>query len=568
MIHSQGLQLQQIEGNPGLLPVKEGQALISHDKWTVVKILNLELIYNQLEFNIKNYLDLKEQVRHFFDITSFDSDFINVELQTEYAMNTTIEKYQQLNPSLSRTKRGLINPLGSIIKIITGNMDNDDALRFEKLISDVNNKQDKLSRKMTIVTEMVGVFSNVSHMISNNFIQIEKVLNDLTISLNETKWIQVSNKIIHTYNIFVNNFQTLYIRLNEIETAIAFAKIDLLHQSIVDTTELIRLLQDIEKVVKLVYPVNIENIIKIEQCIQLKAYVKQNQIKFIMHIPLIRDDPYNYFILYPIPVFNRLNNLTTLILPQNPYLLVKGSDIKPLSQSCKSIDEELYLCYENDNSPITEDRCVADLMKFSANITSCHPFPVSLDDVKAYIIQPNRWILYARTETLMTKHCENEISQENLIGTYLLSMDDNCSVQIRDIKIRRHQSRGIDVTYADFPVMKLPKILTTASDFLQKPVIINSIELGDIRLLNNLLQKAESESGDSDRSYNASAKYISLGNSVFCVVIGICIIIAYKSRIKKWVNNIVNRDYPPSADNLNLGEGGVMLSVPHTVPRI
>lgn len=201
MIHSQGLQLQQIEGNPGLLPVKEGQALISHDKWTVVKILNLELIYNQLEFNIKNYLDLKEQVRHFFDITSFDSDFINVELQTEYAMNTTIEKYQQLNPSLSRTKRGLINPLGSIIKIITGNMDNDDALRFEKLISDVNNKQDKLSRKMTIVTEMVGVFSNVSHMISNNFIQIEKVLNDLTISLNETKWIQVSNKIIHTYNI-------------------------------------------------------------------------------------------------------------------------------------------------------------------------------------------------------------------------------------------------------------------------------------------------------------------------------------------------------------------------------
>lgn len=560
VIRSQALHLQPIDKNPGLLPVKEGQAVVSHDTWTVIKILDLRLIYNELELNIDKYVKLKDQVQSCFNIKSFNSDFIEVESQTDYNMNITIEKYKQLIPSV-RAKRGLINPLGSLIKTITGNLDNDDAVMYEKLIHEVKTKQDALSKKITIVTEMVGTFTKIANSTKNNFIQIEESIQDINRSLNESKLSQTSNKIIHIYNIFIHNFQTLYIRLNEIEMAIAFGKVKLLHQSIVDTDEFIVLLKEIEKTEKLVYPAKLENIVRIEQCIEMKAYLKQNQIKFIMHIPLIRNEVFNYFKLIPLPVHNRATSLTTFILPKYPYVLVKGLKAKPLSQSCREIDEARFLCFENDVSPLIEDNCINELMKFSTNISSCHPVPVTIDDVKADLIQPNRWIIYVKTETLLTKYCENEITQETISGTYILTMNDDCQVKIKELNIKRHQSQGKDVIYRKFPVINLPKIITSPSDEQRKPINLNGIDLADIQFLNYVLQKSGSEIISSENDHSAlDYKSVSIGNIVFCVIIVICLLLlAFKHRIKKLCKTSKIRENPHPSDNLELTEGGVML---------
>lgn len=57
----------------------------------------------------------------------------------------------------------------------------------------------------------------------------------------------------------------IYLKVDEIETAIAFSKLGTLHQSVIDTNELYSLLIDIEKTDKLVYPVNLDNLLLIEQ---------------------------------------------------------------------------------------------------------------------------------------------------------------------------------------------------------------------------------------------------------------------------------------------------------------
>lgn len=558
MIRSQALQLQPIDKNPGLLPVKEGQAVVSHDSWTVIKILDLRFIYEELELTIDSYVRLKRQVESCFDTKAFDSDFIGVQSQTDYTMNITIGKYKQLIPSV-RSKRGLLNPLGSLIKTITGNLDNDDAVMYEKLIHEVKTKQDAITNKLTIVAEMVGTFTKIANSTKNNFIQIEESIQDINRSLNGSKLSQISNKIIHIYNIFIHNFQTLYIRLNEIETAIAFAKVKLLHQSIVDTDELLLLFKEIEKTDSLVFPAKIENFVKIEQCIEMKAYIKQNQIKFIMHIPLIRNELFNYFKLIPLPV--QVNGLTSLILPKYPYVLVKGLKARPLSQSCREVDEARYLCFENDVSPLIEDDCITELMKFSTNVSSCHPIPVIIDDIRADLIQPNRWIIYVNTETLLTKYCENEITQETISGTNLLTMDDDCLVKIKDLKLKKHQSQGKGVVYMKFPVINLPKIMPSPSDMLRKPVNLNGIDLADIQFLNYLLQKSGSEISDSENNYSAlDYRSVSIGTIVFCVIIVICLLLlAFKNRIRKSCIMGKTRDNPHPSDNLELTEGGVTL---------
>lgn len=559
------LQLQRVDKNPGLLPVKEGQAVVSHDTWTIIKILDLRLFYEDLELNIDSYVRLKQQVHNCFEFNLFNPDFIEVETQTDYTMNITIEKYRQLIPSV-RSKRGLINPLGSLIKAITGNLDNDDAVMYEKLIDEVKTKQNSIDNKMTIVAEMVGTFTKIANSTKSNFIQIEENVHDINKMLNESRVSQASNKIIHIYNTFIHNFQTLYIRLNEIETALAFAKVKLLHQSIIDTDELILLLKKIEETDKIVFPVNVENIVKIEQCIELKAYVKQNQIKLIMHIPLIRNEVFNYYKLIPLPVHSESKDLTTLILPKYPYVLVKGLKVKPLSQPCQEIDEDRFLCYENDASPLVADDCITDLLKFSTNVSSCHPIPVIVDEVKADLIQANRWIVYTKTETLLTKFCEEEITRETISGTYILTMDDHCRVQIKYLKLEKLRSQGKYVTYRKLPVINLPTIFTSPSEIQRKPINLEGIDLADTQFLNYLLQKSDGEVKNSESHFSVLGhKSVSIGNLVFCVVIAICLILlAFKNSIKTLCNKLKGkpRDCPHPSDNLELAEGGVMLPAP------
>lgn len=561
------LLLHRIEKNPGLLPVKEGQALVSHDAWTLIKILDLKLLYEELESNIGNYIKLKNHVQNYFNTTTLDTDLIEVETQADYAMNITIEKFKQLNPSV-RSKRGLLNPLGSLIKTITGNLDNDDAIKYETLIQEVKSKQNVMNNKMTIVTEMLGSFTKIANSTKSNFINIQESIQDINRSLNESKWTQSANRVIHIYNAFINNFQTIYLRLNEIETAVAFARVKQLHQSIIDTDELILLLRKIEKTDKLIFPVNIENIARIEQCIEIKAYVKQNQIKLIMRIPLIRNEIFNYFKLIPLPMYNTVNDLTSVIIPKYPYVLVKGLKALPLAQPCVEIDEARFLCFENNIPPQIEDNCITDLMKFSPNITTCHPVPVTIDNVKADLIQPNQWIIYAKMETLLTKFCNDEITQDTISGTYLLAIDDDCEVNIEDLKLKQRQSQG-QIMFIKFPVIQLPAIRVNETATLQKPVNLNGVDLADTQFLNLLLQKSGSDSVSENKYSAEKYKSIGVGNVVFYVITSMCIVLlAFKSRIKEICNNIISqtRDHPHPSDNPDLTEGGVIHPTPALRP--
>lgn len=83
--------------------------------------------------------------------------------------------------------------------------------------------------------------------------------------------------------------------MNEIETVLAFSKVSVLLQSIVNSTEFLLLLKEIENVNHLVYKVNESNLLKLEKVIAVKAYVKVNQITFILEVTLLDKKSYDYF---------------------------------------------------------------------------------------------------------------------------------------------------------------------------------------------------------------------------------------------------------------------------------
>lgn len=548
-----GLLLQRIEHNPGVLPLKEGQALIINDKWTLVKILDLSLLRKDLELNINKYALLNNHVSTIFKNKPIRQELNDIKIQTDYVKNLTLEKFNELLPP-QRVKRGLLNPLGSIIKLISGNLDNDDALKYDTLINDVKAKQNAVDKKVTVIAEMLKSVAQISNNAKNNFIQIDKAITDICKQLNNTIDNQSLLKAHNIFNLFLHNFQTLSAKLEEIETVIAFSKLGMLHQAILDTNELLVLLQNIEKQNKLIFPANSANILKLEHCIELKVYVKENQLTFILNIPLVENDVYTYYKILPLPVTNTLNQ-TYLILPKFPYLLAKGSKTTSFHRPCREIDELLFLCEEDYSSSLVKDMCVSNLVTFAEDTTQCVPVPVNMENVKVEKIQPDLWMVYTKQRLVLTQSCEQGITYHQLQGTYILTADDSCEAEIKGIKLRRHQGNTEEIRVSALPIINLPEVPPHKEAPLDpKPINLDEVELSNLEHLSNVLIK--SENGQySENSEIIKVKHVGIG-ALLVIVILVLVFVFY---VKHFViRNFRNRTLPP--ENFELREGEVMHS--------
>lgn len=88
---------------------------------------------------------------------------------------TTYQKYKLLKTTLqlllpiTRTKRGIINILGTGIKLITGNMDSEDAIEINNRIQEIqiNNKQliESQNSQTKINEQMIKRFYNITNHI-------------------------------------------------------------------------------------------------------------------------------------------------------------------------------------------------------------------------------------------------------------------------------------------------------------------------------------------------------------------------------------------------------------------
>ena len=63
-----------------------------------------------------------------------------------------------------------------------------------------------------------------------------------------------------------------------------------------------------------------ENILIFENILDIKSYSKDNEIVFIIEVPLVERDNYNIFHLFPLPT--PAENHFKMIIPNFPYLII------------------------------------------------------------------------------------------------------------------------------------------------------------------------------------------------------------------------------------------------------
>lgn len=517
-LQSQDLHVVKIEHNPGLLPVKQGKAFLQQDQWAIVKTIDLKGIERDLTFNVNKYSELLKMIRNNEKNNSHRFEFIELSNQVQYLRDETIEKLQQLLP-LKRAKRGLLNPLGSIIKVITGNLDHDDAIRYDKLINGVKTREQAISNKMTIVSEMMDHFLNSTKAVNENTELMNERLKRIDNKLSEItqKGFQLTHitYLITVLNMFIENFRTIYIKLNEIETALALSKVSVLHKSVLSPDELLKLLIDIDKHNNLMYTVNEQNVFNLEETLTVKTYLTEKMIRFIIDIPLVENVTYTYYKLYPLPMSNEAHNQTVLIIPEFPYVLVDGNRYRPAAHACREVTSEEYLCSEEDLVAYAEETCVEQLMTYRRNPSLCSPRPVDVGNLKVQKISKGNWILYLKADATVLQTSGNEVIRERLRGTFILTVTEGNEVSIDGIKIRGPRDYSLIPEYKPVPVINLPEISSgtqqssTAADVV--PVNLKRVDLDDIQHLNYMLKKSVksgSESGIGSVGFATIALYV------------------------------------------------------------
>lgn len=414
----------------------------------------------------------------------------------EYLQNLAIEKLQQLVPN-KRFKRGLLDPLGSLIKVITGNLDHADAINYDNLIFNLQSHEQALSQKITLISDMLDHFMNSTETLNRNtkiidtrLKHIENLLKEVRLKENNTMF---STTVLGLYNLFIINFRTIYLKLSEIETALAFSKVSVLHKSIINSTELLLLLKSIDKYDNLMYPVTESNLINLEEVITLKAYIKQTQIVFILEVPLTDNNTYVYYKLYPLPM--SFGNQTRIVIPKYPYLLVKSFTYVPIHRPCKDIAANQYMCTEQERVLYPDATCMQQLMQY-ADPSHCIQYPVEIEDIKLQRISSHSWILFSQKTEILSRRCGTEITQLPIRGTYILSINDSCEATIDKFHIHLQNSHAGMMQYQPIPIINLQP-LHPANETDVEPINLQNVNLDDMKYLNFLLKKSVSESAKS-----------------------------------------------------------------------
>lgn len=134
----QEIRLETLDDGPGLLPFKLGPTRLITHYHTFLQRIQLDDIENKLT-------KLQLQIQTFktrlpndtYQLYEFQINYLNDKIDRSFEQLTSLEP--------SRAKRGLINTFGSVIKSITGNLDYEDALKYDNAIKTLHSNEDKLA---------------------------------------------------------------------------------------------------------------------------------------------------------------------------------------------------------------------------------------------------------------------------------------------------------------------------------------------------------------------------------------------------------------------------------------
>ncbi|XP_049825049.1 uncharacterized protein LOC126265985 [Aethina tumida] len=418
-----------------------------------------------------------------------------------------------------RNKRGLINGIGAVWKTISGNLDASDGEYYDKCINQIEKDEkhiENLMKNQILIT--TSTIKNFNYTIQKLQIDEETFNNDIKIIdimisniTDNMNLLEAKIKVFNLCEQLLESFIFINGELDDIINSITFAKINVVHPSVIQPLNLLDELSKINSELRkdsLPLDNTKENIPKFLNIIKLDTYQSNSKIIFVLNIPTVQLDSFKLYHLFSLPLKDDRTKLFHTILNSHKYLITSDFNrqyaVTNDIDKCQNIDTKTKICknivlYPVDNNAICEAQILMNPRKIPETCV------VSTFDYQDYNVQPlntNKWLIVTSNPISITITCANTPTEIEYTKTnVIIQLKPMCTGYIGEVKISSNYEKA-ESNYTDVIITpqipfecclhlpkqeKLPKL---------KPLKINKFNLDELKIAETKLNQYQDQLDD------------------------------------------------------------------------
>ncbi|CAG9762492.1 unnamed protein product [Ceutorhynchus assimilis] len=395
--------------------------------------------------------------------------------------NSIIGEILNSQQFLNRTKRGLVNAVGNVAKVLFGTLDENDAKHFNEILQKLETSQINMQH---LLSEQTSIFENtilslnssnqankqIFENLNGKVNQIETFINDHIKGVidNITSYENFALQFSEYFSLFELVSEQFQFYQSDLLNIILYAQNGILHPLVLSPKRLINHLvkQSMYLPKGLSFPVPLYHHYShdLYKTMHPNVFYSNYKLYFILYIPLVSDISYNIVKMTSLPI--KVNNdkhshIFSFISSEHHYLVIDSlkrnyffldnNDLK----DCSRIDNK-YVCKEKYPLfllPIHND-CEALLYTHPQKIPESCEKRVSAIHKTIFIkiLKINSWIFVSPNDETLTIKCQNFEDSIRLNNSGILELAPHCiaftsSVTLKPIDTKEANESFINTIY-------------------------------------------------------------------------------------------------------------------------
>lgn len=540
--------------NAGILPINLGPATLQRSSHTVVHYYSLKPLLEELHDLQEQYNTLQSNIK---DKPSLRRDISNqnkIILHLQLLISSKLDNINNTLP-VTRSKRALYDNVGSLIKFATGNLDSSDGDRYDKILKDLDSKnnllQNQIELQYSLTQEAIKRFDNtvknIEHNEANLKFKIQQLVNITDTAINFKELFNA--KDVYSQLIFLYN--SILSILQDLENALTFCKLRTYHPSILRLNDLILHINKMKQTRNLIISPDEVNMPDFQKSIEVDCKIEHDRVSFFLSFPINYETVFELFYLLPIPTLNGQEYCT--IIPNSKYYLKSNNNIvKALNGPC--ILGKPHQCLQK-NVNVNGNACERDIM-LHGSTKSCEYVKLYIKDNHfEFIPEINQYLaILPITESLRIESLDNNEIKE-LQGIFLIEPNKG-KLYFRD-----------NTLYFQTKSVGKPTLLSSTvnnSKYSNVKLQLNKLNLEDLN--SNQVANLETKYSDENIYENKPWKTLECLNLFILIMLVISLVVRkyfWESLQKLWKSNPIDNNHSPNPEvNITLGDLYPKVSLP------
>lgn len=415
-----GYKLRKLTPTENVIIIEQKPTRIIEGKWSIIHKLDIKPIGNSLE-------NIRDSVKYAINRSKIE-DYKHIYQRISIILDHIEEICKHLNIQ-SRVKRGLVNGLGSVIKAITGNLDQNDLDQIQKGLETLRVAYNK---QISITDDTLEEYNKQL----NNITKIQQEINEQFMTVFNNK---IQQKVALALLLQAQTLQDIAERLS---TAITFAEHGMFHYEILQSHILEETLNNIPKDNMIS-----KNLNDIESFIKVSCKIIDNTAYFIISIPLVKSKIYNTRQIVPI-----IQNNPSCSFPiMRKVTLAYDSEEMYETRNCLELNN--LIC---EGEVVATDSCETEIL-YQKESNKCKTVPIKCPLQEILEISSKTIYMYFNKTTEVSVDCNNHTEITWLKGSNIL-FGENCKLNISGVKMFQTKQSSDKIIIANIDIPRIETI--------------------------------------------------------------------------------------------------------------